>query len=228
MSVRAVLTDIEGTTTSIAFVHDVLFPYARRTLGDFVRAHANDPAIAQQIAAVRAEQGDPDLSVDGVIAVLEGWMAEDRKATPLKALQGHVWVDGYTSGAYTGHVYDDAVRALRRWHQTGLTLAVYSSGSVKAQKLLFQHSCAGDLTPLFSAHFDTTTGHKREVDSYRAIARSLEVPPSEIAFLSDVAAELDAARAAGLPTFHVVRPADGTKENTHGHAIVADLEALPF
>lgn len=226
MSIRAVLTDIEGTTTSIAFVHDVLFPYAKAALGPFLRAHAEDPAVAEQIAAVRTETGEPDLGLEGVIAVLERWIAEDRKATPLKALQGHVWVNGYESGAYTGHVYGDAVAALRGWKSEGLTLAVYSSGSVKAQKLLFGHSDAGDLTPLFSAHFDTTTGHKREAASYATIATGLGLAPEQVVFLSDVVEELDAAREAGMETVQVVRTHDGTKPNVRGHRMVDDLETL--
>ncbi len=224
MTVRAVLTDIEGTTTSIAFVHKVLFPYARAGLGAFLRNHHSEPAVAAEVAAVRAAVGVPDLDLEGTIATLEGWIAEDRKATPLKALQGHLWVKGYETGAYTGHVYPDAVRALRAWHAAGLTLAVYSSGSVKAQKLLFGFSDAGDLRSLFAAHFDTTTGHKRQTASYVKIAEALALPPEEIVFLSDVVAELDAARAAGMRTVHVVRPEDETAPNTAGHPMVGSLE----
>ena len=228
MTVRAVLTDIEGTTTSIAFVHEVLFPYAKAGLGPFLRSHHGEPAVAAEVAAVRAAVGRPDLDLEGVIATLEGWIAEDRKATPLKALQGHLWVRGYETGAYTGHVYVDAVRALRAWHAAGLTLAVYSSGSVKAQKLLFGFSDAGDLRPLFSTHFDTTTGHKRQVESYAAIAQALSLPPRQVLFLSDVPAELDAARTAGMQTVHVVRPEDGTSPNATGHPMVGSLEDVAF
>lgn len=226
MNTRAVLTDIEGTTTSIAFVHEVLFPYAREALGPFLRTRSGEPDVAAQVAAVRAEVGDPNLDLDGVVAVLEGWIEQDRKATPLKALQGHIWVNGYETGAYTGHVYADAVQALRAWKAAGLTLAVYSSGSVKAQKLLFGFSDAGDLSGLFSAHFDTTTGHKRHAASYAAIADALGLSPAEVVFLSDVVAELDAARTAGMATVHVVRSEDGTVANTSGHPVVTSLDAL--
>ena len=208
---KAILTDIEGTTSSIAFVKETLFPYARARIGAFCRAHADDPEVAAQLAAAR---GDDPLDLDGVVARLEQWIDEDRKATPLKALQGLIWRAGYLEGAYQGHIYPDAVEGLRGWHARGIPLFVYSSGSVAAQKLLFGHSVAGDLTPLFSGYFDTTSGPKKEADSYRRIADAIrgshEVAAAEVLFLSDVAAELDAARAAGLDTLRLVRPEDGT------------------
>ena len=162
---KAILTDIEGTTSSIAFVAEVLFPYARAHLADYVAANpAECAAILAEVAAT--EPGDP-------IETLTRWIDEDRKATPLKALQGKIWADGYASAAFQGHIYPDAVAGLRRWHAAGLKLYVFSSGSVPAQKLLFGHSEAGDLTPLFSGYFDTTTGAKREAESYRTIAGKL-------------------------------------------------------
>ena len=193
---RAILTDIEGTTTSIAFVHDVLFPYSRARLADYVAGH--DRELAQLLDAVRAEAGDPALDTGGCIALLQQWHDADRKLASLKDLQGLIWAQGYASGAIKGHVYADAVAGLQRWHRRGLVLAVYSSGSVAAQKLLFGHSDFGDLTGLFAAHFDTAMGGKCVADAYRAIASRLGFAPQEILFLSDVEAELAAAQAAGL------------------------------
>ena len=197
---KAVLTDIEGTTSSIAFVADVLFPYARARLAAYVAAHSDETsAILAEVAA--SEPGDP-------LATLLRWIDEDRKATPLKALQGMIWADGYASGAFTGHVYRDAVAALRRWHAAGTKLYVFSSGSVAAQKLLFGHSDAGDLTPLFSGYFDTTTGPKREAASYAAIAEAIGGTPGDVLFLSDTPEEVAAARAAGMAVRLIDRTGD--------------------
>lgn len=205
MTIKAILTDIEGTTSAVSFVFDVLFPYARAHLPDYVRAHAGEPAVAEQLDAVRAEAGELDADVERVIAILLEWIATDRKATPLKALQGQVWEQGYRAGTLQGHVYPDAVQALRQWHAAGLPLYVYSSGSIQAQKLIFGCSEHGDLTPLFSGYFDTLTGGKREAASYARIASATTHVPAELLFLSDVVEELDAARQAGLPTCGLVR-----------------------
>jgi len=195
--VKAILTDIEGTTTSLSFVADVLFPYARARLPGYVAAHPAETApILAEVAA--SEPGDPT-------ATLLRWIDEDRKATPLKTLQGMIWADGYASGAFTGHVYADAVAGLRRWHAAGVALYVFSSGSVAAQKLLFGHSDAGDLTPLFSDYFDTTTGAKREAASYTKIAGAIGVASGEILFLSDIAEEIAAARDAGMQALLIDR-----------------------
>lgn len=205
MSIKAILTDIEGTTSAVSFVFDVLFPYAARHLPDFVRQHANRADVAEQLAAVRQDNGEPGADIERVIAILLEWIAEDRKATPLKALQGMVWEQGYQAGQLKGHVYPDAVQALQRWHQQGLRLFVYSSGSIQAQKLIFGCSEAGDLSPLFSGYFDTTSGPKREVQSYQRISAAVGVAPEEILFLSDIVQELDAARDAGMATCGVAR-----------------------
>lgn len=205
MTPRAILTDIEGTTSAISFVHEVLFPYASRELADFVRTHVSDPAVAEILQDAREEAGEPDAETERIIALLLGWIAEDRKATSLKTLQGHIWRNGYESGDFTGHVYDDAVRGLHDWHDAGIPLYIYSSGSVGAQKLLFGYSDAGDLTSLFSGYFDTNTGHKQEADAYTRIAQAIGVAPAEMLFLSDVAEELDAARLAGMQTTQLVR-----------------------
>lgn len=195
MTPAAILTDIEGTTSSIAFVHEVLFPYSQVRLADYVQEH--QAGLADVLDAVRAE-GGAALDLAGCIALLEEWHDADRKIAPLKTLQGLIWADGYAQGTLKGHVYDDAVAGLRRWHRAGIPLYIYSSGSVAAQKLLFGHSVAGDLNPLFSGHFDTAVGGKKEAASYRAIAASIGVQPGRILFLSDVGAELAAAQAAGM------------------------------
>lgn len=205
MPIKAILTDIEGTTSAVSFVFDVLFPYAAKHLPDFVRQNAGRADVAEQLAAVRQDSGEPDADVERVIAILLGWIAEDRKATPLKALQGMVWEQGYQAGQLKGHVYPDAVQALQRWHREGLPLFVYSSGSIQAQKLIFGCSEAGDLSPLFSGYFDTTSGPKREVQSYRRISEVIGIWAGEILFLSDIVQELDAAREAGMATCGLAR-----------------------
>ncbi len=215
-----ILTDIEGTTSSIAFVKDLLFPYARRELPRFVREHGAQPEVRRWLDAVAIEHGAPcDDAV--MVEVLQGWIDQDRKHTALKALQGLLWREGYARGDYRGHIYPDAAEALPRWHAAGHPLAVFSSGSVGAQKLLFGHSEAGDLTPLFSAFFDAEVGHKRAADSYRLIADTLNHRPEDIVFLSDVVEELDAAREAGMQTVLLDRredyPQPRTGEATHGH-----------
>jgi enolase-phosphatase E1 len=202
-----VLTDIEGTTSSIAFVKDVLFPYARRELPRFVREHGRDPGVRRWLDAVAAENGGI-CSDDVIVEMLQGWIDQDRKHTALKALQGLLWREGYERGDYRGHIYADAADALRKWAAGGHRLAVFSSGSAAAQKLLFGHSEAGDLVPLFTAFFDTEIGHKRDADSYRLIADALDRRPADIVFLSDVVEELDAARDAGMQTVLLDRRED--------------------
>ena len=205
MTTVAVVTDIEGTTSAISFVHDVLFPYASRELPEFVRRNSGIPEIAALLDDVRLEAGEPGADTDRVIELLRGWIAEDRKVTPLKSLQGYVWRRGYERGDFTGHIYADAADRLRRWSVSGIRLYVYSSGSVAAQQLLFRYSVAGDLRSLFSGWFDTRTGHKKEADSYRRIIGEIGAPAAHILFLSDVAAELDAAAMAGMRTCQLVR-----------------------
>ncbi len=222
MPIKTILTDIEGTTSAVSFVFDVLFPFAVKHLPDFVRQHAGEPAVAAQLEAVRAESGEADADVERVIAILLEWIAADRKATPLKALQGMVWEQGYRAGQLKGHVYPDAVDALKAWKAAGLDLYVYSSGSIQAQKLIFGCSEAGDLTPLFSGYFDTTSGGKREAASYARIAAAIGRPAGEILFLSDVVQELDAAREAGMATCGLAR--DGGELG--GHPTVASFAAI--
>jgi enolase-phosphatase E1 len=223
MTVRAIVTDIEGTTSAISFVHEVLFPYATRKLPDFVRENEGINDVAELLDDARREAGEPGADTERVIEILLAWIAEDRKATPLKALQGHVWRHGYERGDFTGHVYDDAVDRLRRWSVSGIALYVYSSGSTGAQKLLFGYSDAGDLRPLFSGYFDTRIGHKKQAESYRRIIEEIGVPADEILFLSDVAEELDAARAAGMQTCQLVRDDDVI---VGSHTIARDFDGV--
>jgi enolase-phosphatase E1 len=215
---RAVLTDVEGTTTRITLVRDVLFPYARSRLAAFVRDHRGEPAIGDIVESVRRHQDDDRMTEDEAIAQLLRWSDEDRKVTPLKTLQGLIWAEGYARGELRGHVYDDAVVHLRAWRDAGIALHVYSSGSVAAQKLLFGHTDFGDLTPLFSGFFDTRIGAKLEARSYAAIAEAVGVAPGEILFLSDHVGELDAARASGLSTTWIVREPSTELANGHRRA----------
>jgi enolase-phosphatase E1 len=222
---RAIVTDIEGTTSSIRFVHETLFPYAARHLADFVRR--NPDAARPHLDEVRALEQSKWLDDAGCVAVLLRWSHEDRKITPLKALQGLIWAEGYARGELTGHIYDDAALALRRWHRAGHVLAVYSSGSVAAQKLIFGHSNAGDLTGLFSGWFDTTTGPKLAAASYTAIAAALDREPGEVLFLSDHPGEIAAAREAGLAVQLVDRTDGGPAPHAVAGFAAIDPEAGP-
>ena len=219
MPIKAILTDIEGTTSAVSFVFDVLFPYAKRHLPDFVRQHAADDEVKVQLEAVRRDSGEPQATVERVIEILLQWLAEDRKATQLKALQGMVWKQGYEAGELKGHVYPDAVQALKAWHEQGYALYVYSSGSVQAQQLIFGCSEAGDLRPLLKGYFDTTSGPKREAQSFQHIARSIGCAGGEVLFLSDIVEELDAARAAGMLTCGLAREGGELK----GHVTVSSF-----
>ena len=203
--IKGVVTDIEGTTGSISFVHQVLFPYAKAHLPEFIRQNADNPEVAEQLRATRLVMAQPNADLEVVITQLLQWIADDQKVTPLKALQGLAWESGYRSGDYTGHLYPDAHLALQQWYQQGLALYIYSSGSVYAQKLLFGYSDFGDLNAWFKGYFDTRIGGKRESDSYRNIHREIGLPPEQLLFLSDVVEELDAAKAAGFQTVQLVR-----------------------
>ena len=221
--IRAIVTDIEGTTSSISFVHEVLFPYAARQLPDYVREHANDSEVAALLQDLREEAGEPDADAERLAAILLQWIAEDRKATPLKTLQGLVWEQGYRSGDFTGHVYADTAPAMRRWSDRGARIYIYSSGSVKAQQLLFCHSDAGDLRPLIDGYFDTHVGSKRDASSYRAIAKQIDLPAEQILFLSDTPEELDAAANAGMKTMQLARdePAQSSR-----HPVARDFNEV--
>lgn len=216
--IRVILTDVEGTTSSISFVHEVLFPYAAEQLDEFVREHHHEPAVRAELDAVASEAGIAPEDIDAVGEELQRWIKEDRKATPLKSLQGMIWQQGYERGDFQSHVYEDAADYLRRWHDRGLRLYVYSSGSVQAQKLIFRYSVAGDLTPFFSGYFDTRVGGKKEARAYQNIIDDLGVEPETVLFLSDVEAELAAAEAAGLVTCLVARHEEGGQGAGNGCA----------
>ena len=220
--IRAIVTDIEGTTSSISFVTNVLFPYARAHMDEFVRAHAEDAEVRGLLGEVGKECGRV-LDDGEAIAQLLRWIDEDRKIHSLKALQGMIWEAGYHHGYFHGHVYPDAVRKLRDWHSVGVPLYVYSSGSVFAQKLLFGHTEFGDLTPLFAGFYDTGVGSKQDADSYRNIALSIGCQPQEILFLSDTALELDAAQAVGYKTCQLVR--EGAKASLL-HPWASDFDGI--
>jgi len=225
---RGILLDVEGTTSSISFVYDVLFPFARRHVGDFLARRAGDPAVRAVAAQLEAQASggqasggqasggqasadhladlcDPAVMTRVALAALQ-LMDRDAKVTPLKELQGMIWKGGFDSGELVAHVFDDVPPALAHWADSGLDVRIYSSGSIDAQKLFFAHTAAGDLTPHLRGHYDTTTGPKREAASYRAIAADMGLEPQEILFVSDVGAELDAAREAGMATALAVRP----------------------
>lgn len=197
--IRTIVTDIEGTTSSLSFVKDVLFPYSRKYLPAFVQEHQDE--VENLLNDVRTEENNPDLTLTEVIEVFLRYIEEDRKITPLKTLQGMIWQAGYEAGDLHGHIYEDALRNLRNWKDSGLDLHVYSSGSVMAQKLLFANTQEGDLTPLFSGYFDTGIGGKKETESYEKIAEKIGRSPAEILFLSDSLDEIKAAAAAG---WHVI------------------------
>ncbi len=204
--VRAIVTDIEGTTSSIDFVKDVLFPYARKKLPAFVETHGDKPEVQHWLHDAAKEAGMISASRQEIIDLLLGWIDADRKSTALKALQGMIWAEGYEAGVFRAHVYPEVAEKLRAWRAAGIRLYVYSSGSVPAQKLFFKHSDAGDLSALFAGWFDTETGAKRNEQSYRRIADEIGESPAHLLFLSDIVAELDAARAAGFSTWLVARP----------------------
>jgi len=203
--IRAIVTDIEGTTTDIRFVHQVLFPYARARLADFITRHAEDLEVLQALDALREEINEPQAEIVDLVDQLYVYMDKDEKSPALKTLQGIIWRTGYTDGDFRGHLYPDVAPQLAQWQAQGIKLYVYSSGSVDAQKLLFGYSEEGNLLPLFTDYFDTRVGAKREVASYQNIAEQLMLPASDLLFLSDIRQELDAAREAGWNTCQLVR-----------------------
>ncbi len=215
--IHAILLDIEGTTTPVDFVYRTLFPYSRQKFEDFLWRHHNDPAVRQDLEWLRkqyrADEGQgmelPPWREDSLIesvAAYGRWLIDrDSKVYGLKLLQGKIWDEGYRSGELRGEVYPDVPPALARWSQQGRAVAIYSSGSIQAQKLLFGRTTRGDLTPFLREYFDTGTGVKTDATSYQKIAKALALPSPEIVFLSDVARELDAASQAGMATVLCVR-----------------------
>jgi enolase-phosphatase E1 len=229
---RTILLDIEGTTTPISFVLDVLFPYSRTHIAGFVETHFDtlSPEI-EQLAAERRDDSsyenefDPTSS-DSVAKYLDYLIDKNRKSTPLKSIQGKIWEAGYESGRLISVVFDDVSRAFEHWHAAGSMIAIYSSGSVLAQQLLFRHTNHGDLTRYISNYFDTNIGAKRESESYIKIAEKLRVEPRHVTFCSDVPAELDAARESGMKTVLVVREGNEPVDNPESYRIIQGFDEL--
>jgi enolase-phosphatase E1 len=208
---KYILMDIEGTTTSISFVHDVLFPYSSERIEGFISSQLNEESIQDILAQTKQTvllESQKKITDEEAILQLINWIKVDRKHPALKKIQGMIWNVGYQSGELKGHVYSDVPEALEKWKNEGMTLGIYSSGSVIAQKVLFKYSLYGDLSIYFSHHFDTSIGQKRDVKSYMNISSELTINPEDILFLSDISEELDAAKMAGFQTIQLVREDD--------------------
>jgi len=240
-SVKCVLLDIEGTTTPIDFVYKTLFPFARERVKDYLSRNWEAAEVQADLTQLRAERSSdvaqglnpPALEGHSLIEQIESavvyihWLMDrDRKSTPLKAIQGRIWREGYLAGELLGEVFDDVGPAFERWRRRNKLICIYSSGSELAQKLLFGHTTVGDLTSYIYRYFDTTIGHKLESDSYRRIADELQLAPAEIVFISDVSAELDAARSAGMKTILALRPGNRPVEQTVSHPETTSLAFL--
>jgi len=229
---KTILLDIEGTTTPIDFVHKTLFPFSKERVGKFVATHFD--ALRNEIDQLVDESSHDNsytVPVDptepgSVSTYLEFLIDQDRKSTPLKAIQGKIWKEGYESGDLVSDVFDDIPAAFERWKAQGKRIAIYSSGSVLAQQLLFAHTKQGDLTPMISEYFDTNVGAKREVESYRNIAKELDIPAANVLFVSDIVEELDAARSAGMNTALSIRPGNAPIESDPIHEIVTTFADL--
>ena len=227
--IRSILLDIEGTTSSISFVYDVMFPYVREHLTDFLAKRWADEDVQKCVGLLRADIGaDEDWPADqaAVTKAVIGLMDDDVKATGLKQLQGLIWHDGFKSGAMVAHLFDDVADAIRRWEAAGIDVRIYSSGSIAAQKLFFEHTVAGNLLPLLKGHYDTTTGGKKEPASYEIIAGEIGADPDSILFISDVGEELDAAAKAGMQTLLSIRPGNKPVEDNDRFTSITDFSAV--
>jgi enolase-phosphatase E1 len=225
---RAILLDIEGTTTPIAFVHEVLFTYARDHVKEVLETNTDE--VRADIALLREEQTtdvnngeQPPPLID---AYVEWLIARDRKSTGLKSLQGKIWRQDYANGSLKSQIYADVAPAFARWHATGLSISIFSSGSVLAQQLLFAHTEAGDLTKFIDQYFDTNVGKKGDAKSYRKIAEALSLGADEILFVSDVVAELDAASEAGMQTLLSIRPGNQPQERAERYRAIHSFEEI--
>ncbi|MFM9448077.1 acireductone synthase [Streptomyces acidiscabies] len=227
-AVDAVVLDIEGTTSATGFVVDVLYPYSRDRFAELLSQRADEPEVARAVAQVRELSGEPDADAAAIEKTLNAWLDEDRKATPLKTLQGIIWSEGFARGDLVSHFYDDVVPALRAWHAAGVRLYVYSSGSIAAQRAWFSSTPDGDLLPLTSGLYDTeNAGPKQEAASYRRIASAAGVGPSRLLFLSDRPGELDAAREAGWHAVGIRRPGEPYFEQGVGdHAQAGSFDEI--
>lgn len=231
MNVRAILLDIEGTTTPIAFVHEVLFSYARTHARNFLRTNFNVAEVRADVALLREEHEavlNEDSLPDSIADYVEWLIARDSKSTGLKSLQGKIWRQGYLDGSLKSQVYADVPPALERWRAKGLSINIFSSGSVLAQQLLFAHTEAGDLTKFIDKYFDTNVGKKDEANSYRRIAEALSLSASEILFISDVTTELDAATEAGMQTLLSIRPGNPPQNNTDRYQTIHSFNDVDY
>jgi enolase-phosphatase E1 len=228
--IRAILLDIEGTTTPIAFVHEVLFPYARDHVKEFLVKNSDGDEVRADVARLREEHAadvsNGEQPPPMISPYVEWLIARDRKSTGLKSLQGKIWRQGYEDGTLKSQVYADVAPAFARWRARGLSINIFSSGSVLAQQLLFAHTEAGDLTNFIAQYFDTNVGKKGEAQSYRKISETLGLRPGEILFISDVVAELDAAREAGMETLLSIRPGNQPQERANSYQAIHSFEEV--
>ena len=232
---QGILLDIEGTTSSISFVYDEMFPYVRDTLDSYLSENWDSPALVAALdkLAVDVDQ-DPKTWLSGtaeqqqqtVAKAVIGLMDADVKATGLKELQGMIWMSGFQTGQLVAHLFDEVAECIQEWNASGKDVKIYSSGSIAAQKLFFGHSIAGDLLDQFSGHYDTTIGSKRDADSYRKISQKFDCEAEQIVFISDVVEELDAAKEAGLQTVLSVRPGNKPVSEDHGYLAIKSFAEL--
>ncbi|MCS7213197.1 MAG: acireductone synthase [Candidatus Calescibacterium sp.] len=221
--IKAILTDIEGTTSSLEYVKEVMFPYSKAKLKNFILKHADDEPIKKILQGL-SEKFGKKIEKEEAIKIFESWIDQDMKEPLLKELQGYIWEEGFLKGELKGHIYKDAYEKLIEWKNKGLLLYVFSSGSVKAQKLFFGHTEYGDLTPLFSGFFDTKIGSKKDHNSYKKISEQIGIETSNILFLSDVEEELDSAKIAGIQTMKVER----YQSEKSKHKVVKDFYSIAF
>ena len=237
--VKSVLLDIEGTTTPISFVHDVLFSYARARVRQFLTSNFDSGEVGADVALLREEQAldvrenrNPppldDAEVESIAKYVEWLIARDSKSTGLKSLQGKIWREGYLTGNLKARVFADVRPALERWRAKGLNVSIFSSGSVLAQQLLFAHTDAGDLTKFIDQYFDTNVGKKGDVASYRKIADALNRSPSEVMFISDVVTELEAAHEAGTQVLLSIRPGNAPQNGAERYRAIHSFDELLF
>jgi enolase-phosphatase E1 len=239
--IRGVLLDIEGTTTPIAFVHEVLFAYARSQVRSFLADHPGSAELAADLARLRAEHavdttqnlqppalvtGPRDAEIDSMVAYVNWLIDRDRKSPGLKSLQGKIWKQGYLDGTLKAELFADVAPALERWRRAGLKISIFSSGSALAQKLLFAHTEVGDLTGFISNYFDTTVGSKTDVQSYRQVAATLGLTASEVLFISDVVVELDAASGAGMQAILCQRPGNQPQGSPARYQIIQSFDEI--
>ena len=239
--IRAILLDIEGTTTPIVFVHDILFAYARSRVRKYLLEHPSSAEVVADLASLRDEHAvdvkqnlqppalvaaPRDAEIDSIVAYVNWLMDRDRKSSGLKSLQGKIWKQGYDDGTLKSQTFADVATAFERWRRAGLKISIFSSGSALAQKLLFAHTEAGDLTKFISNYFDTTVGSKTDVQSYRQIATALDLAPSEVLFVSDVVDELAAASDAGMQTLLCVRPGNYRQRFPARYQIIQSFDEI--